>query len=84
MTSQGGLKGYFRRNLVATLYRRRAYRVTPGLALFFVRLLREGLGEELTRDALPLQAPRVRVPGDGLLLLGLALAQAHPHRAERR
>ena len=39
------------------------------------------LGGELPRDALPLQAPRVGVPGHGLFLLGLAEALEQPDAA---
>ena len=39
------------------------------------------LGGELPRDALPLQAPGVGVPGHGLGLLGLAQALEQPHAA---
>ena len=39
------------------------------------------LGGELPRNPLPLQAPRIRVPGDGFCLLGLAQAFQQPHPA---
>src|SRR5262249_52716067 len=37
------------------------------------------LGRELLRDPLPLEAPGVRVPRHGLLLLGLAETLQQPH-----
>jgi hypothetical protein len=37
------------------------------------------LGDELPRDAVPLEAPGIALPGDGLLLLGLAEALQKPH-----